>query len=82
MNKRGDEFFLTRSRERLQDSTSRGTENFTALFISEVSYALSDRPSRKVGRRPGKSLVTEQGNVLKGIGGNRTNSGSCAILGC
>jgi len=45
----------------LEDATSRRKENFRALCISEISYVLSDRPSRKVGWRPGKTLVRGQG---------------------
>jgi len=63
MNKRRDKLFLTRSWYRLEDATSRSKENFTALFISEMSYLMSDRPSKKVGRSPGKTLVREQGKI-------------------
>ena len=58
----GNKLFLTRSLYVLEDATSRRKENFTAMFTSEVSYVLYDGPSRKVGWRPGKSLVREQGS--------------------
>jgi hypothetical protein len=59
------EFVLTRSRYRLEEFTSRRTEIFRALFISEISYVLSDRSSRKIGSRSGKSLVREKVKCLE-----------------